>query len=386
MNSRKALVVGIHHWESPLQVGSHAIARELAAMGWTVGYVSAPVTPFHWLRPAQAGFRERLGVHRGGGMIDRASGIWHYVPFSLIAPDHRAGFNARWVFERWQMLSRPALAKHVAAQGFGDVDLLLLNSHFQPFWLDAVRFRRSVYRLADLTAGFAGCGPSALEVEKSVARRVDLVVTAAHSLVEPARSLGAGAVMAMPNGIRNQDFGGSAGPLPVEYRGINGPIAVYVGAFGPWVDVGLIERAAALRPDMHFMLIGPEDGLHGRIATRTNLRVLGPKSRSDLKAYLRHAHVGLMPFNRDACPELVDHVHPLKLYEYLACGLPVISTDWAEMRAFEHPATLCRNADEFVRALPLDCTPDPRAAEFRSFAAAADWTARIGTLVERVAL
>lgn len=386
MSRRKALVVGVHAWDSPFQVGSHAIARGLAERGWQVGYVSAPITPFHWLNPQRSGFQERLAVHRKGGMIDPQTGVWHYVPFSLVAPDHRAVLNARWVFAHWQRLSIPNVIRVAAAQGFSQVDLLLMNSHFQPFWLDVVVYRRAVYRLADLTAGFAGCGLSAQAVETQIARRVDLVVAAAHGLAQPAWNMGARDVLVMPNGIRNQDFMTSDVPRPMEYRSMMGPVAIYVGAFGPWVDLGLIRACAQARPDMHFVLIGPADGLHGGFETSPNVHLLGSRSRKDLVPYLRHAHVGLMPFDRAACPALVDHVHPLKLYEYMACGLPVVSTDWAELRQFHHPAMICSTVDEFIRSLDsINSFCDEKLPRME-FAKSADWSMRIESLLDKIGL
>ena len=383
---RKALVIGIHPWHSPLQVGSHAIARQLAATGWKVAYVSAPITPFHWLRPNQAGFRERLAIHRRGGDFDALAKVWHYVPFALLAPDHRPMFNSRWMFEHWQRTSLPDVARHVAAHGFGDVDLLLLNSHFQPFWLEAIRFRRSVYRLADLNAGFPGYGPSASKVETALARRVDLVVTAAHTLVEQARRMGAREVMALPNGIAFQDFAQRPAEPPPEYRAMRGPIAVYVGAIGGWIDLALIRHCALQLPHVQFVLIAPTEGLEGRWTAMPNVHPIGARPRSSLPAYLHYAQVGLMPFDREAYPQLVDHVHPLKLYEYLACGLPVVSTDWAELHQFPHPAVMCGNASEFAQALSNAISSPGTASERVACASQADWSRQVERLLARVAL
>lgn len=382
----KALVTGIHAWNSPVQVGSHALARGLAERGWQVAYVSAPLTPFHWLLRHRADIPERWAWHRQGVQQDAGSGVWHYVPFGLIAPDHRPGLNARWVFEHWHRFSLPNVAKALSAKGFGDVDLLVLNSHFQPFWLDAITHRRSVYRLADLTSGFPGCGASAQAVEAEIVRRVDLVVTAAHGLTEVVAGMGARSVMAMPNGIRSRSFEDTGAPSPLEYRSWSGPIAVYVGAFGPWIDQALIRSCAISRPDVNFVLIGPREGVGAPLHDMPNVHLLGAMPREQLVPYLRHAHVGLMPFDRVACPDLVDHVHPLKLYEYLACGLPVISTEWAELGLFPHPATVCATEAQFIDALPVKAMLAPGAAERERFARAADWEFRISGLIDRLDL
>lgn len=383
---RKAVVVGVHHWHSPLQVGSHAIARGLAERGWQVAYVSAPLTPFHLMLRDREDVYRRWAVCRSGGVVDRDSGIWHYLPFSLIAPDHRPFLRSQVVFKRWQHLSFPPIAARIREAGFSHVDLLVLNSHFQPFWLNALKFKRSVYRFADLTSGFPGYGLGAEAVEAHITSSVDLVATASYSLAPEAARLGANNVFVMPNGIRFADFSQSVVPPPEEYRQMDGPIAVYVGAFGAWVDVALILCCARARPDMNFVLIGPSDAVRRHFSNIPNVHLIGTRERAQVISYLRYAHVGLIPFERKKARDLVDHVHPLKLYEYLACGLPVVSTSWRELKMFSHPATLCENYDQFIDALPRSIERSENSDQLVQFASRSDWSFRVRDLLEKIDL
>lgn len=382
----KALIVGIHHWRSPMHVGSHAIAGALADKGWEVAYVSAPITPFHWLRAGTPDFNERLKVWRSDGAVDPVSGIWHYVPFAFVAPDNRPPLNSSCVFNHWQELSYPNVIGAVQRRGFGEVQLLLMNSHFQPFWLDAIRSDYSVYRMADLNAGFSGHNSTARLVESNLARSVDLVVTSAYTLLGPARAMGARDVFAMPNGVTTLDFEQRT-QKPTEYMTMDGSIAVYVGALEPWFDTKLIDRCAAQLPHIHFVLIGPMQNLIKKWHPPANVHLLGSRQRDELPAYLQHADVGLMPFDQENFPELVDHIHPLKLYEYMMCELPVVSTNWAELRAFDHPAILCESADQFVAGV-LTAIKESRAqrAAVKAFAVKSDWSGRVGGLLNRLNL
>ena len=387
MNAKRtAVVVGVHHWHSPLQVGSHAIARELADQGWHVAYISAPITPFHLVLRDRRDVYRRWVVCRSGGVVDPDSGIWHYVPFSFVAPDHRPLLGSKAVFKRWQHLSFPSITSSLRAAGFSSVDLLLLSSHFQPFWLDALSFRRSVYRLADLTSAFPGYSRGAAAVEAHIASRVDLVATASSSLVPEAVRLGANNVFVMPNGIRFAEFSRGVVPPPEEYREMTGPIAVYVGAFGGWVDVDLIVHCARARPDMNFVLIGPSGAISQRFSNIRNVHLIGARDRAQLISYLRYAHVGLIPFDHKRFRSLVDHVHPLKLYEYLACGLPVVSTSWLELKSFSHPAMLCETNEQFVDALPQSIERSKSSDQFVQFASRSDWSFRVKNLLEKLDL
>jgi len=81
---------------------------------------------------------------------------------------------------------------------------------------------------------------------------------------------------------------------------------------------------------------------------------------------------------------LVDGVSPIKMYEYLACGLPVVSTRWAELEAVGPPAALCDGAAAFsaaiASAIELPGDPAPRIA----YARAADWGGRSDVLLAAI--
>jgi hypothetical protein len=106
----------------------------------------------------------------------------------------------------------------------------------------------------------------------------------------------------------------------------------------------------------------------------------------DLPRYLHNADVGLIPFAARDHPDLVDGIHPLKLYEYLACGLPVVASSWAEIRGMGSPAILCQNVDDHVLTIrsTLETPPEPAAGLL--FARNADWSIRARTLLEHLDL
>ncbi len=379
---KKALIAAVHPWDSPSYVGSHAIAKQLTVAGWDVAFISAPITPFHWLRFRENLFKSRRRTHLRGGDLHLTGKLWHYVPYALIAPDNRPIFNSRWVFRNWHRLTRPNIVDTVIAKGFGNLDLLLLNSHYQPFWLDAIHYKHSLYRVADLNSGFPGCGTAALEVESEIVRRVDHVVTAAHTLIEPMRKMGARSVIPLLNGIDFDEFASKPDRPPQEYLGLSGPIAVYVGSFGPWFDFDLVIHCAGQLPDVNFVMIGSKERIPGHLYACPNLHFLGPRSRAQLPAYLHFAHVGLIPFDRTTCPQLVDHVNPLKLYEYLACGLPVITTDWAELRSFQHPATICKTNEIFIASIREILSAPRSPGALINYAKAADWKFKVANLLD----
>lgn len=374
---KRVLHIGIHCWTSPMRVGSHAIATQFVRQGWEVAYLAAPITPLNFLQPGSPVFQARLAECRAGGQRDLDGKLWHYVPFSLLAPSNRRLLRSPWLFSHWHRLSWPNVKKKVQEAGFGKVDLLFLDSIYQPAWLDGVDYQRCVVRLADYNAGFEGYGAGARQSELSALQRADLVVTASRGLSQWASEQGARQVMYMPNGVDFERFTGQP-PLPDEYASLTGPIAVFVGDISNWVDMGLIEACARAMPGVNFVLIGP--CTTPPAAPPTNVHFLGVRPHDQLAGYLRHAQVGLIPFHLEKCGQLVAHIHPLKLYEYLAAGLPVVSSRWTELERLGSPAVLCGSTAEFVTAVRAALEQPGQAQNYQAYAQSASWPQRLAPL------
>jgi len=112
--------------------------------------------------------------------------------------------------------------------------------------------------------------------------------------------------------------------MPEPLRLLPRPIYGFVGIIGDWVDVELIAALAQRRPTGSVVLIGPENTSRGSCADLPNVHWLGPRSHAELPAYLRYFDVGLIPFRQQP---LTHNANPIKLYEYLAAGVPVVSTN-----------------------------------------------------------
>lgn len=348
----KVLIAAIHHWYSPFQVGTHAIAREFLRRGWDVAYVSAPLTPLHRFKPQDRDLVRRRQNHYAGGEYENGGKLWHYVPYALAAPDNRPLLSNAFLLRKWFRLSCPDLLHLVCERGFGSVELLFLDSLYQSFWLDHLDYARSAFRMADNNAGFSGYSSACRHVESRIAQKVDRVFISAEKLRTTAETMKARAVELLPNGVNLERFAGPLPNRPEEYRTIPGPIAVYVGAFGPWFDFELLGLMAARLSFVSFVLIGPENTRIRELATRhPNVHPLGIKPAAEVPAYLRHADAGIIPFNAREHPELVNSINPLKLYEYAASGLPIVSTDWEELHRLPLEFHRCVDAQGFSEAL-----------------------------------
>ncbi len=373
-----------NYWTSPFQVGSHHLARGFVDAGWTVGFISDPISPLHLLGEVRQELANRFKLYRAGGMWDLEKKLWAYVPGALVTPRHKPLLRSHAVERGWSHLTWPPLGFMVRKHGFGEVDLVYCDSPKHLSWLSQVARARTVFRVADNTSGFGRTTAAARAAERVIAGAADLVVYSAETLKEYVESLKPRRAVHLPNGVNFSHFARHDVPDPPEYAWIRRPIAVYAGYMDAWFDYDLLNHVVATLPNVSFVLIGGSSVAHGRFVPAPNLHLLGPRPFSRLPEYLRAAHVGLIPFDVQGHPTLVHSIHPLKLYEYFAAGLPVVATRWRELERLESPARLCDSVNEFVTGIEMSLSESPRGAEYQRYAEQADWKHRVIRLLDLV--
>lgn len=390
--TRRCLWAANAYWGTPLRVGANHYARRLAQRGWEVAFVSEPVSPLHLLRKAGRGeATDRLRDWRAGGGRDVDGKLLHYSPLTLLPHASPPGLRSRFTLNHWQRFTLPNAVRRLKREGFGQVDLLVIDAVRQGFWLDRIAHQTSVLRVTDRLEAFPAVTPAMVAREHALIGRVDHVVYTAATLEQHVARAKPHAATYVPNGADVGHFLCGAGEprpaRPAEYAGVDTPIAVYVGAIASWFDTAMLAETAKQIPGITFVVIGPVDTDVSALRALANVRLLGRRPYDALPGYLHHADVGLIPFRRNA---LVDGVSPIKLYEYLACGLPVVATRWAELERVGPPAALCDDAAAFTAAVRavVEGLADPEDAMQRTardarvaFARDADWGGRLDLML-----
>lgn len=380
----KVLMGCVNYWTSPFQVGSHHYARQFVDAGFDVAFVSEPISPLHLARGLSDDVRERVKLYVGNGKHYCDGRLWAYVPGSLLAPGHRWPLHARRLHRSWWKLTAPNVIHTAAGQGFDDVDLLYLDSVKHHFWLKRIRAKRVVYRMADYNPGFERFAPAMRDLERRLVQKADVVVYSSKTLAEYLHALGPKKMVHVPNGVDYRHFQDAAGAVPTEYQRLPGPIVVYVGSLERWFDYALLTYTAQRLPHVSFMLIGPDEFARTRMPPLANVHFLGRRSYDQVPAYLHYADAGIIPFDVAAYPQLIHSVNPLKLYEYLSCGLPVVATEWEELRRLDSPARLCQTRDQFVAQLTDVLTHRPAKADLQEYARRMDWANSSRAIVDLI--
>ncbi len=335
MRSRKArpakfdvFVFAVMDWETRTQRPQH-LARRFARAGHRVFYIR---TDFH------------TGEHARVTSLEE--NIWevHFpasAPVNLYRDVMDAALQARLAaeFERLQT----AFEVHAA--------VLLVDL---PFWwplANAVRASTGwplVYDCMDYHRGFSTNKAAMLAQEDALVQGSDLVLVTSHFLFERIAPLNPHCVL-LPNGADYEHFRFPPLDEPLEIRGIQEPVIGYYGAIADWFDTALVRELALARPDWLFVLIGSTLYADlGPLESLPNVRLLGEKPYAILPQYLHAFDVAVIPFKKTP---LTEATNPVKLFEYLSAGKPVVATDLDELRHYSEVIRLADSPETWLDAL-----------------------------------
>lgn len=382
MADRRVIVCSAQYWNSAVQIGAQHYARQFVKNGWEVLFLATPITPFHAAAvPRSEDHRKRFAEWWKRGSAELNDHLHQLLPLTWLPMSSVVGLRYPSILRNWQHYSWPNVTRFVSEAGFEDVDAIIVDTPLYSWLPDVVNAAVRVQRITDFNRGFGSSTDELHQLEHELAAKSDLTIYTARQLESYATALPASAAHYVPNGVDFARFSGEPA-VPLEYESIPHPRAVYVGSLREWFDYESLNRLAARRPDVSFVVIGPDMTARNRFEDHPNLHILGERPHERVPQYLAHADVGLITFDRENFPDLVDAVNPLKLYEYMASGLPVVSTDWAELRYIRSPALLCSTVTEFSDA--LDEALERRhelAQRSRDFARGADWSERFRHLL-----
>ena len=183
----------------------------------------------------------------------------------------------------------------------------------------------TIYDCMDELSLFRGAPPELLAHEERLLRRADLVFTGGASLFEAKRSRHP-RVYAFPSGVDIHHFkqARACDTEPEEQAHISHPRLGYAGVIDERIDMNLIRQVAEARPEWQFVMIGPVVKIDPASLPRAaNIHWLGMKDYSALPRFFSGWDLAMMPF---AMNDSTRYISPTKTPEYLAAGLPVVST------------------------------------------------------------
>lgn len=233
---------------------------------------------------------------------------------------------------------------------------------------------RIIYDCMDEWKGFPGMGRAITQAEERLVRQCDLLVVTAQRLFDKWRKLDRPMVLAR-NAV-DYDFYSRRLQANSLLAGVSHPIVGYFGAIADWFDLELMIYVARSRPSYTFVLLGGVFEVDvSELAALPNVRLLGQQPYETMPQYLHSFDACLIPFKTNDTTAATD---PVKVYEYLSAGKPVVSSDLPELRQFSELLYLARDREHFVRQLDLALAEkdDQLSERRRSFASRNTWKNR----------
>ena len=199
--------------------------------------------------------------------------------------------------------------------------ILWLTEPYQLPLADILKPSLLVYDCADKFALLYGGSRRAGEMDAALMKRADILFVSSLALYDESAGL-SGNLHYISNGCDYEKFAAAGTGNPGNKKAVIG----FVGALGSWVDAELIRGAARSFPDALIRLVGAN--FQGRAyAGVPNIELTGPLEYEKLPGIIKNFDVCILPFRKEP---LTRYVNPVKLYEYLASGRPVVSTDFTD--------------------------------------------------------
>ena len=361
--ARDFIIFPIIDWHFRTQRPQH-LARELALSGNRIFYLS--------LEPA-------LGASKAGFEItEKPFDRVHLVRLSIPAKSFPNVYSEFLNDEQKLQLS-DALAILIQKLNLANLTALV----DLPFWhpvASTLPGTPIIYDCMDHHGGFSTATKHGNRLEKQLIEQCDLLVVTSRWLWKKLQN------------ARNKCLIPNAGQIEFFAREPNetidfgeGPVVGYLGAIADWFDVDLVVKAATSRPDVQFVLVGSTAFCDTTtLSGLKNVKLVGEVPYREVPRYVHAFDCCFIPFQ---LTELIKATNPVKIFEYLAAGKPVVSTNLPELEPISNLVHLAKTADEFVSLIniALDESTDLALAESRSeWASQHDWSKRRIALMEEL--
>ena len=204
-----------------------------------------------------------------------------------------------------------------------------------------------IFDCMDDIAGFTNISAEVIDVEKQAIIESDLVLASSKNLFEKCKTLNSNTAL-VRNAAEFHHFNTATRNGELNHL-LGKPIIGYYGAIAEWFDLEIIEYCAKNCRNWNFVLIGSSSNIDtSQIEELSNIHLLGEIPYDRLPGYIAYFDVATIPFKIN---NLTEATNPVKFYEYLSAGLPVVSTPLPELEEYKDQCWLASDEKDFLEKL-----------------------------------
>jgi teichuronic acid biosynthesis glycosyltransferase TuaH len=298
-----------------------------------------------------------------------------YNALTSLAPGRAA---LEWYAERW-------LRRSMARLGIEPEPVVLASNIYTAGLLSRLRKKLLLYDFNDHPLQFSATPPWAGPyLRRTLAQAQGVFVVSEYYRRKLASETDRPLIL-LGNGVETAHFE-SPRATPPDLAALPRPRIGYVGLLSHFLDFELLETLRRNRRGGTLVLMGPGSpataAAVAEFGRREGVAVLGPRPYADVPAYLQGLDVGTIPFR--ASDPYVQGINPNKVYQYLAAGLPVLTTPLLDLPESPPDLLFASSSAELQRALDVafDAVPDPERR--RALARAHDWDVLAARMVAEI--
>lgn len=351
--NNKVLFLDSLSFNSTTQVGAQKYAKLFNKNDYEVFSLSRFLNIYTFIRK---NYEDRELIQNWKRGVQRSKeGIYFYSPFCLVPYFNLPLFDNIGIAQNCLKYCFPDLKRILESYGFLEVDILFIHNIRLISVLKFIKPKLTVFRISDRIESFKNQPKTILAVQREVIQMSDVIFATSQNLQREASTISKKCFY-LPNGVDNHFImkQGEAYLHPEEYKDIKKPIVLYLGAISDWFDYELYEYGLRKLEKKSFVMIGSVSGVNYKknlakiqqyTKTYKNFYYLGPKPYCELKKYLAHADIAIIPFKINS---LTNDINPVKLFEYAAYGLPIVAANMSELQNYKEFGFLYSNKDEYV--------------------------------------
>jgi glycosyltransferase involved in cell wall biosynthesis len=264
-------------------------------------------------------------------------------------------------------------------------DVAMVSNIYAAHSLAALRPRLTVYDFNDSPFQFSGSPPWAREYWERTKRHVDLFFAVSEHYRRELAAQTDKPVIALGNGVEYDHFA-TRRDEPADLAALPRPRILYLGLLSHFLDFEVLEALRRDRKGGTLVLAGPGSPATERaiqeLTARGGVMRLGPRPYDDVPATMQACDVGVIPFR--AQDPYVQGINPNKVYQYLASGIPVVTTPLLDLPAAPPRLQFASNPASFALAVrrAVETSRDPGAC--RSLARPFDWSRIAARMVAEI--
>jgi glycosyltransferase involved in cell wall biosynthesis len=382
MTSKDVILFSTADWKTPYWTNKQHTARQMARQGFRVLYIEsiglrAPNLSGRDLRRIWQRIRRGLSVPK---LVE--SNVWVLSPLAI--PFRQSSRFVRAINQGWLSLRIRLFMRSLRF----DMPLVWTYHPFIRETIAALPHGPLAYHCVDDLSAIPGIDSVSFNLEEQrLLADCDVVFVTSLALKTKCERFN-------PNthyfsNVADLDHFGRAqqsGPLPDDIADIPTPRIGYIGALSDFkVDFALVRGVAMARPQWHWVVIGAErEGQHSPLVDSLralpNVHFLGDKPYADLPDYLRGFDVGTLP---TLINDYTRSMFPMKYFEYLAAGVPVVSTPLEFTKTNQAGLLVADTCDQFVLQVEIQLARGRLTAmESDEFVGDNTWAARLKKMLE----